>query len=128
VNAAQCCSMITVASSPPAYPLENEVDPTGAGDTFAGALLGYLANVGELDAGAFRRALMMAWLRRLVLRGGVGTRAPRSSTSTRSRSAWKSSAAWFSSAEPPQAACARLERAVAGALELGASARASRAS
>jgi sugar/nucleoside kinase (ribokinase family) len=44
----------------PAYPLENEVDPTGAGDTFAGALIGYLANVGELDAAAFRRALMMA--------------------------------------------------------------------
>ena len=44
----------------PAYPLENEVDPTGAGDTFAGALMGYLANVGELDAGAFRRALMIA--------------------------------------------------------------------
>lgn len=44
----------------PAYPLENEVDPTGAGDTFAGALMGYLANVGELDASAFRRALMIA--------------------------------------------------------------------
>jgi sugar/nucleoside kinase (ribokinase family) len=44
----------------PAYPLENEIDPTGAGDTFAGALMGYLANVGELDAGAFRRALMIA--------------------------------------------------------------------
>jgi sugar/nucleoside kinase (ribokinase family) len=44
----------------PAYPLENEVDPTGAGDSFAGALMGYLANVGELDASTFRRALLMA--------------------------------------------------------------------
>ncbi|MEO8900625.1 MAG: PfkB family carbohydrate kinase [Polyangiaceae bacterium] len=44
----------------PAYPLENEVDPTGAGDTFAGALMGCLANSGELDAASYRRALMMA--------------------------------------------------------------------
>jgi sugar/nucleoside kinase (ribokinase family) len=43
----------------PAYPLETEVDPTGAGDTFAGALLGYLANVGSVDAKALRRAVMV---------------------------------------------------------------------
>jgi sugar/nucleoside kinase (ribokinase family) len=58
----------------PAYPLENEVDPTGAGDTFAGALLGYLANVGELDAGAFRRGLMMAGCVASFCVEGVGTR------------------------------------------------------
>jgi len=58
----------------PAYPLENEVDPTGAGDTFAGALLGYLANVGELDAGAFRRALMMAGCVASFCVEDVGTR------------------------------------------------------
>jgi sugar/nucleoside kinase (ribokinase family) len=44
----------------PAYPLENEVDPTGAGDTFAGALLGYLAQSGSLDEGTLRRGLMIA--------------------------------------------------------------------
>ena len=32
----------------PAYPLEDVFDPTGAGDTFAGGMLGYLARCGEL--------------------------------------------------------------------------------
>ena len=27
----------------PAYPLETVIDPTGAGDTFAGGLVGYIA-------------------------------------------------------------------------------------
>jgi len=58
----------------PAYPLENEVDPTGAGDTFAGALMGYLANIGELDAGAFRRALTMAGCVASFCVEDVGTR------------------------------------------------------
>src|SRR5262245_32549510 len=31
----------------PAYPLEEVFDPTGAGDTFAGGFLGYLAQTGE---------------------------------------------------------------------------------
>jgi sugar/nucleoside kinase (ribokinase family) len=42
----------------PAYPVEQVVDPTGAGDTFAGAMLGYLDAEGELTAGAFRRAVV----------------------------------------------------------------------
>ena len=44
----------------PAYPLESEIDPTGAGDSFAGALLGYLAQKGSIDRATFRRALHMA--------------------------------------------------------------------
>jgi sugar/nucleoside kinase (ribokinase family) len=46
----------------PAYPLEEVRDPTGAGDTFAGALLGYLARVGVGDASphALRRAMFYA--------------------------------------------------------------------
>lgn len=44
----------------PAYPLETEVDPTGAGDSFAGALLGYLASQPAIDQGSLRRALMIA--------------------------------------------------------------------
>ena len=44
----------------PAYPLETVFDPTGAGDTFAGALLGYLANAGATDASSLRRALVTA--------------------------------------------------------------------
>jgi sugar/nucleoside kinase (ribokinase family) len=58
----------------PAYPLENEVDPTGAGDTFAGALMGYLANVGELDGANLRRALMMAGCVASFCVEDVGTR------------------------------------------------------
>ena len=42
----------------PAYPLEDVVDPTGAGDSFAGGFVGYLAaNPGELDAEVLRRAM-----------------------------------------------------------------------
>ncbi len=33
----------------PAYPLENVKDPTGAGDTFAGAMIGYLAKLGDVN-------------------------------------------------------------------------------
>jgi sugar/nucleoside kinase (ribokinase family) len=44
----------------PAYPLEDEIDPTGAGDSFAGALLGYLAAAGSLDSSTLRRGLRMA--------------------------------------------------------------------
>ena len=42
----------------PAYPLESVFDPTGAGDTFAGGLMGYLASQEKLDAGALRRAMI----------------------------------------------------------------------
>lgn len=42
-----------------AYPLEDIHDPTGAGDTFAGGMAGYLAATkGELDFAAFRRAMI----------------------------------------------------------------------
>ncbi len=57
----------------PAYPLEDEVDPTGAGDTFAGALMGYLAKEGKLDGSTLRRALMMAATVASFCVEGVGT-------------------------------------------------------
>jgi len=41
----------------PAFPLEEVVDPTGAGDSFAGGFFGYLASRPELTPGAFRRAM-----------------------------------------------------------------------
>ena len=41
----------------PAYPLESVFDPTGAGDTFAGGLMGYLASQEKLDEAALRRAM-----------------------------------------------------------------------
>jgi sugar/nucleoside kinase (ribokinase family) len=43
----------------PAYPLESVFDPTGAGDTFAGGFLGYLAGSEKLDEETFRRAVVM---------------------------------------------------------------------
>ena len=43
----------------PAYPLEEVFDPTGAGDTFAGGFLGYLAGGGELSDAVLRRAVVM---------------------------------------------------------------------
>ncbi|HLJ97787.1 MAG TPA: PfkB family carbohydrate kinase [Gemmataceae bacterium] len=41
----------------PAYPTENVIDPTGAGDSFAGGILGYLASDGHLPPGRLRRAM-----------------------------------------------------------------------
>lgn len=41
----------------PAYPCEKVVDPTGAGDTFAGGFMGYLARAGKLDAASIKNAL-----------------------------------------------------------------------
>jgi sugar/nucleoside kinase (ribokinase family) len=42
----------------PAYPLETVVDPTGAGDSFAGGLLGYLdSQGGATDGATLRRAM-----------------------------------------------------------------------
>jgi sugar/nucleoside kinase (ribokinase family) len=42
----------------PAYPLESVFDPTGAGDTFAGGFMGYLASQDKLDEPAMRRAMI----------------------------------------------------------------------
>jgi sugar/nucleoside kinase (ribokinase family) len=43
----------------PAYPLEEVFDPTGAGDTFAGGFVGYLASAPVLDDESLRRAVIM---------------------------------------------------------------------
>jgi cytidine kinase len=37
----------------PAYPTEKVVDPTGAGDSFAGGMMGFLASRNAADAGSF---------------------------------------------------------------------------
>ncbi len=42
----------------PACPLESVFDPTGAGDSFAGAYLGHLAQADTLDEAAHRRAII----------------------------------------------------------------------
>lgn len=40
----------------PAYPVDEVADPTGAGDTFAGGFLGYVARAGDLGEATLRRA------------------------------------------------------------------------
>src|SRR5512147_3204123 len=42
----------------PAYPLEDVFDPTGAGDSFAGGFMGYLARTGRIDEEHMRRAVV----------------------------------------------------------------------
>ncbi|HKE06547.1 MAG TPA: PfkB family carbohydrate kinase [Candidatus Acidoferrum sp.] len=42
----------------PAFPLEEPHDPTGAGDSFAGGFMGYLASVGSVSDAALRRAMV----------------------------------------------------------------------
>ena len=41
----------------PAYPVEQVIDPTGAGDTFAGGFMGYLAQRGKINALTIKKAL-----------------------------------------------------------------------
>lgn len=42
----------------PAFPLERVNDPTGAGDTFAGGFMGYLAKARRVDKETLRRAMV----------------------------------------------------------------------
>lgn len=42
----------------PAYPIETVVDPTGAGDTFAGGFMGALARMGRVSDANLRRAVI----------------------------------------------------------------------
>jgi sugar/nucleoside kinase (ribokinase family) len=44
--------------SAPSFPLDEVVDPTGAGDSFAGSLMGYLAASGDLSRENLRRAVV----------------------------------------------------------------------
>jgi sugar/nucleoside kinase (ribokinase family) len=43
----------------PAYPLESVFDPTGAGDTFAGGFMGYVASQGNINPETLRQAMVM---------------------------------------------------------------------
>jgi len=43
----------------PAFPLEAVFDPTGAGDSFAGGFMGYLARTGDLSDANLRRAVVV---------------------------------------------------------------------
>ena len=41
----------------PAFPTENLVEPTGAGDTFAGGMMGYIASQGKTDGETIKQAI-----------------------------------------------------------------------
>ncbi len=43
----------------PAFPLETVVDPTGAGDSFAGGFMGYMAATGDISPRGLRRATVL---------------------------------------------------------------------
>ena len=40
------------------YPLENVVDPTGAGDSFAGGFMGHIARKGKIDDVTMKEAVV----------------------------------------------------------------------
>lgn len=42
----------------PSYPIEDLIDPTGAGDSFAGGFMGYLASAGDVSLSNMRRAII----------------------------------------------------------------------
>ena len=44
----------------PAYPVTRLTDPTGAGDSYAGALIGYLASVNRTDFASLKKAIAYA--------------------------------------------------------------------
>ncbi|MCX5680994.1 MAG: PfkB family carbohydrate kinase, partial [Candidatus Omnitrophica bacterium] len=44
----------------PAYPIEKVIDPTGAGDTFAGGLMGFLTKAKKFNASTFKKAVCYA--------------------------------------------------------------------
>lgn len=51
-----CSDSLCFAAAP--YPLISVADPTGAGDSFAGGFMGYVAGTGELNGSNIRRAVV----------------------------------------------------------------------
>jgi len=59
----------------PAYPVSEVVDPTGAGDSFAGGVMGYLARTGRVSVGTLKRGLVYGTVAASFTVGDFGTRA-----------------------------------------------------
>lgn len=57
----------------PGYPLEEVLDPTGAGDSFAGGLMGYLARHREVTPWTLRRSMFYASAIASFCVEGIGT-------------------------------------------------------
>ena len=53
----RCSSASTRPFVLPAFPTAQVVDPTGAGDSFAGGMMGYLAEQGRFDAKTLKTAM-----------------------------------------------------------------------
>ena len=59
----------------PAYPVSEVVDPTGAGDSFAGGVMGHLARAGRVSVGTLKRGLVYGTVAASFTVGDFGTRA-----------------------------------------------------
>ena len=57
----------------PALPLEQVIDPTGAGDSFAGGLSGYLAGQEQLTAAAIKQGVLNGTAAASICVGAMGT-------------------------------------------------------
>jgi len=62
----------------PAYPLQKVIDPTGAGDAFAGAMMGYLAREGNIEPETVRKAVILGTILASFTVEGFGVDALRS--------------------------------------------------
>jgi len=56
------------------YPVEQVIDPTGAGDSFAGGLVGYLGESGDISRESLRRAVVYGNIMGSFNVQGVGTK------------------------------------------------------
>ena len=59
--------------SAPGYPLENIKDPTGCGDTFGGALIGYIAKTRDFEEKNLRKAIVYGSILASYNAEGFGT-------------------------------------------------------
>ena len=59
----------------PAYPVGEVVDPTGAGDSFAGGLMGYLARTGRVSVANLKRGMLYGTIAASFTVSDFGTRA-----------------------------------------------------
>ena len=59
--------------SSPAVSLENVVDPTGAGDSFAGAMMGYLTSKKKTDLASIKKSVVFGNVMGSFAVGGYGT-------------------------------------------------------
>jgi cytidine kinase len=59
----------------PAYPVDEVVDPTGAGDSFAGGFMGYVAQQGNAEPKTLRKAMLYGTVAASFCVQGFGTEA-----------------------------------------------------